>query len=141
VCWFLSGAQAASLHGVARLSADIGVTVDSAGRSSPGLVGSLSESGFERGSRTSGFVEGTRVLRYPWFVWRPGSPSVLSSSVPVPRSNVSPARKRVVAGAGAHVVRLEDLVVMKCSPAGRPPDLLGEMGWDMASKRRRSPDV
>jgi hypothetical protein len=65
VRWFLFGAQAAILHGVARLSADIDVTVDLGGRSSAELVDILSEAGFElRITDVGGFVEATRVLPF-----------------------------------------------------------------------------
>jgi hypothetical protein len=43
VRWFLCGAQAAILHDVARLSADVDVTVDLGRRSSAELVGALAE--------------------------------------------------------------------------------------------------
>ena len=42
VRWFLFGAQAAILHGAARLSADVDVTVDLGTRSSRELVDALS---------------------------------------------------------------------------------------------------
>ena len=65
VRWFLFGAQAAILYGVARLSADVDVTVDLGRRSSAELVGILAEAGFElRVADIDGFVEATRVLPF-----------------------------------------------------------------------------
>lgn len=63
--WFLFGAQAAILYGVARLSVDVDVTVDLGGRSSAELVGALAEAGFElRVADIAGFAEATRVLPF-----------------------------------------------------------------------------
>ena len=63
VRWFLFGAQAAILHGSARLSADVDVTVDLGARSSRELVDALSREGFElRVADVQGFVEATRVI-------------------------------------------------------------------------------
>jgi hypothetical protein len=45
--WFLFGAQAAILHGAARLSADIDVTVDLGSRSTDELIDALAEAGFD----------------------------------------------------------------------------------------------
>ena len=47
VRWFLFGAQAAILHGAARLSADVDVTVDLGARSSRELVDVVAREGFE----------------------------------------------------------------------------------------------
>ena len=47
VRWFLFGAQAAILHGAARLSADVDVTVDRGRRSATELVVALAAAGFE----------------------------------------------------------------------------------------------
>lgn len=63
VRWYLFGAQAAILHGVARLTADVDVTVDLGSRSSHDLVTALAAAGFElRVADAEGFVESTRVL-------------------------------------------------------------------------------
>lgn len=63
VRWYLFGAQAAILHGVARLTADVDVTVDTGARSNAELVRVLAEAGFElRMADVGGFVESTRVL-------------------------------------------------------------------------------
>ena len=65
VPWFLFDAQAAILHGGARLSADVDVTVDLGEQSSAELVGALAAAGFElRVSDIDGFVEAARVLPF-----------------------------------------------------------------------------
>lgn len=45
--WYLFGAQAAILHGAARLTADVDATVDLAGRPVSDLVQALRRHGFE----------------------------------------------------------------------------------------------
>jgi hypothetical protein len=120
--WFLFGAQAAILYGVARLSADIDVTVDPGGRSSSELVALLGEAGFDLAvADAEGFVEATRVLP---LVHR-------SSRIPVDVVLAGPgleeqffagARERLVGEARVPVVSPEDLVAMKVL-AGRPRDI------------------
>ena len=122
VRWFLFGAQAAILYGVARLSADVDVTVDLGRRSSADLVGALAEAGFElRVADIAGFVEATRVLP---FVHR-------ESRIPVDVVLAGPgleeqffagAEERLIGAARVPVVSAEDLVAMKVL-AGRPRDL------------------
>ncbi len=122
VRWFLFGAQAAILHGVARLSADVDVTVDLGRRSSAELVGALAEAGFElRVADIAGFVEATRVVP---FVHR-------ASRIPVDVVLAGPGleeqffagvEERVIGNARVPVVSAEDLVAMKVL-AGRPRDL------------------
>ena len=122
VRWFLFGAQAAILYGVARLSADVDVTVDLGRRSSAELVGVLAEAGFElRVADIAGLVEATRVLP---FVHR-------ESRIPVDVVLAGPGleeqffagvEERLIGDARVPVVSAEDLVAMKVL-AGRPRDL------------------
>lgn len=61
--WYLFGAQAAILHGVARLTADVDVTVDAGALTNAALVDRLTAAGFAlRVPDAEGFVERTRVL-------------------------------------------------------------------------------
>jgi hypothetical protein len=120
--WFLFGAQAAILHGVARLSADVDVTVDLGSRSTRELVEALAAAGFAlRVADTGGFVEATRVLP---FVHE-------ASRIPVDVVLAGPgledmffagAEERLVGGARVPVASAEDLVTMKVL-AGRPRDI------------------
>jgi len=120
--WFLFGAQAAILHGVARLSADVDVTVDLGARSSAELVDSLAEAGFDLlVGDVAGFVETTRVLP---FVHR-------ASRIPVDVVLAGPGiedqffagvEERIVGEARVPVAAAEDLVAMKVL-AGRARDL------------------
>jgi len=122
VRWFLFGAQAAILHGAARLTADVDVTVDLGARSSAELVSALAEAGFDlRVGDVAGFVETTQVLP---FVHR-------ASRIPVDVVLAGPgieeqffagAEQRMVGEARVPVAAAEDLVAMKVL-AGRPRDL------------------
>lgn len=120
--WFLFGAQAAILHGVARLSADIDVTVDLGDRSAHELVEVFSDAGLAlRVADVDHFVEQTRVLP---FVDR-------SSRIPVDVVLAGPgleeqffagADQREIAGVSIPVAGAADLIAMKVL-AGRPRDL------------------
>ncbi len=120
--WYLFGAQAAILHGVARLSADVDVTVDLGARSSAELVSALTDAGFDlRVGDVAEFVETTRVLP---FVHR-------ASRIPVDVVLAGPgieekffagAEQRMVGDARVPVAAAEDLIAMKVL-AGRPRDL------------------
>ena len=120
--WFLFGAQAAILYGVARLSADIDVTVDLGDRSSAELVSALAEAGFDlMVGDVAAFVATTRVLP---FVHR-------ASRIPVDVVLAGPGleeqffagvEQRIVGKARVPVAAAEDLVAMKVL-AGRPRDL------------------
>ncbi len=108
---------------MARLSADVDVTVDLGHRSSALLVGSLAQVGFElRVADIAGFVEATRVLP---FVHR-------SSRIPVDVVLAGPGleeqffaavQERLVGDVRVPVVAAEDLVAMKVAGArgGVPP--------------------
>jgi hypothetical protein len=120
--WFLFGAQAAILYGVARLSADVDITVDLGDKSSRDVVDALAAAGFDlRVADVAGFVDATRVLP---FVHR-------ASRIPVDVVLAGPGledqffagmQERVVGEARVPVVSAEDLVAMKVL-AGRPRDV------------------
>src|SRR5437867_4056774 len=61
--WYLFGAQAAIVHGAARLTGDVDATVEPGGLTTAALVAALQEAGFApRTADVDGFVERTRVL-------------------------------------------------------------------------------
>jgi len=120
--WFLFGAQAAILYGVARLSADVDITVDLGDKSSREIVDALAAAGFElRVADAAGFVEATRVLP---FVHQ-------ASRIPVDVVLAGPGledqffagtREHVIGEVRVPVASAEDLVAMKVL-AGRPRDV------------------
>jgi hypothetical protein len=122
VRWFLFGAQAAILHGAARLSADVDVTVELGARSSRDLVDGLSTVGFElRVSDVDGFVEATRVL--PLVHRRSRMPlDIVLAGPGLEEQFLARVTVRRVGDTPVPVVSPEDLVAMKIL-AGRPRDL------------------
>lgn len=120
--WFLFGAQAAILHGAARLTADVDVTVDLAARPTGDLVEALGPAGFElRVTDVDHFVARTRVLPFLHTPTRipvdvvlagPGLEDLFFSRV----------ESHVIAGVSIPVVAAEDLIAMKLL-AGRAKDL------------------
>jgi hypothetical protein len=122
VRWYLFGAQAAILHGAARLSADVDVTVRLGEVSLGSLLEALDARGFDpRVASPERFAEETRVLP---LVHR-------SSRMPVDLVLAGPgleerflARAELcdVEGVAVPLASREDLVVMKLL-AGRPKDL------------------
>jgi hypothetical protein len=137
VRWFLFGAQAAILHGAARLSADVDVTVDLGAHSSRELVEATAREGFElRVADAAGFVEATRVLPLVHRASRMPLDLVLAGPG-LEEQFFARATERRVGDVVVPVVSAEDLVAMKIL-AGRPRDL-----EDVASvvRARRDLDV
>lgn len=63
--WYLFGAQAAILHGAARLTADVDITVRlSDAQSALSLVAIVERHGFQRRIMDPGFIERTRVIPF-----------------------------------------------------------------------------
>jgi hypothetical protein len=120
--WYLFGAQAAILHGVARLTADVDVTVDVAALPNAVLVDHLVAAGFAlRVPDAEGFVERTRVLpllhvksRLPLDVVLagPGLEDLFFTRI----------EEHSIGDLRVPVASAEDLVAMKVL-AGRPKDL------------------
>lgn len=119
--WFLFGAQAAILHGAARLTADVDVTVDVGDRSTASLVSALAETGFElRIADADDFVAKTRILP---FVHGPSRipVDVVLAGPGLEELFFSRVETRTVGGVTVPVASAEDLVAMKIL-AGRPRD-------------------
>ena len=119
---YLFGAQAAIVHGAARLTADVDVTVDLAARSSAELVNGLAAAGFEpRVPDLGDVVETTRVLP---LVHRP-------TRIPVDVVLAGPGledlffarvEEHAIGGVPVPVASAEDVLTMKVL-AARPKDL------------------
>ncbi len=121
VDWYLFGAQAALVHGTARLTADVDVTVYLGEHEPRALIRVLTEAGFQVLREDPGFVERTRVLPVQHVV----------SSIPVDIVIAGPgieemflqrAKVHDLAGVQVPVACAEDLVVMKLL-GGRPKDM------------------
>lgn len=122
VRWYLFGAQAAILHGAARLTADVDVTADLGSRPTTDLVDALTAAGFElRVADAAGFVERTRVL--PMVHRGTAIPvDVVLAGPGLEELFLSRATERRVGDVRVPVLAAEDLVATKIL-AGRPKDL------------------
>lgn len=121
VDWYLFGAQAALIHGAARVTADVDVTVRLGAIGPTQLASTLAQRGFELRIDNPSFVRTTRVL-----------PIVhVATSIPIDVVFAGPgleeaflerAEMRDLGGVRVPVARAEDLIAMKIL-AGRDKDL------------------
>jgi len=120
--WYLFGAQAAILHGAARLSADVDVTVALGDRTVTDLIDALAAAGFEpRVSDPAGFAEKTRVL--PMVHERSRMPAdVILGGPGLEERFLTRAEMRAIDDVVVPVASAPDIVVMKIL-AGRPQDV------------------
>ena len=120
--WYLFGAQAALLHGAARLTADVDVTVDAGDTSVDAVVAALAACGIlPRVSDPVAFAERTRVI--PMSDSRSGMAVDLVLAGPGPEELFfERAEDRVIEGVRIRVASAEDVVTMKLL-AGRPKDV------------------
>jgi len=121
VDWYLFGAQAALVHGAARVTADVDVTVR-LGKVTPArLSTALKRHGFRLRVDDPSFVRTTRVL--PVLHVRTSVPADLVLAGPgLEDAFLERAVVRDVGGVPVPVARAEDLIVMKIL-AGRDKDL------------------
>lgn len=122
VRWYLFGAQAAIIHGGARLSADIDVTVEIGPEAFGAFLTALTGAGFEpRVGDPAAFARTTRVL--PLVDRQSGVPVDVVLAGPGPEEQFLARAQRLAVGAAMiPVISPEDLVVTKIL-AGRPKDL------------------
>lgn len=119
--WYLFGAQAALLHGVARFTADIDVTVHLGGQDPKVLVRALSAAGFEMRVQGDDFVNATRVL--PTLHTATGIPvDIVLAGPGIEELFLSRAEVHDLDGVRVPVACAEDIVVMKIL-AERPKDI------------------
>ena len=119
--WYLFGAQAAIIHGAARLTADVDVTVRLVpGATTASLVSALERQGFRPRFTDQAFIDRTRVVPFVH----------LATSMPVDAVLAGPgledlfftrAAIRDVDGVSIPVASAEDVIVMKVL-AGRGKD-------------------
>jgi hypothetical protein len=120
--WYLFGAQAALLHGAARLTADVDVTVDAGGHAPTELIAALQRAGFAlRVVDAEAFVIRTRVI--PLVHTISGIPvDVILAGTGLEELFLQRAQLRDIEGVSVPVASAEDIVVMKVL-AGRAKDL------------------
>jgi|SRR5581483_3429649 len=120
--WYVFGAQAALLHGAARLTADVDVTVDAGASTPEALAADLARAGFDcRTDDLPRFVARTRVVPVVHRATRIPVDIVLAGPGPE-ELFLSRATVRDVEGVRVPVAAPEDLVAMKLL-AGRPKDI------------------
>jgi hypothetical protein len=122
VPWYLFGARAAILHGVARLTADVDVTVRLPPEiSSESLVAGLERHGFVLRVTDPGFVRRTRVM--PFVHAETALPlDVVIAGPGLEDQFLARAVFTDIEGAEIPVGTAEDIVIMKVL-AGRPKDI------------------
>ena len=122
VDWYLFGAQAAILHGAARLTADVDVTVLlPASRSTNTLIEAVQRCGFDARFDDPRFLATTRVVALTHV--RTGMPvDIVLGGPGLEERFTARATRRHVEGTAVPVASAEDLVVMKVL-AGRPKDI------------------
>jgi hypothetical protein len=135
VRWFLFGAQAAIVHGAARLTNDVDVTVELGERSTLALVSALEEAGFVLRVRdVADFVERTRVL--PVRHRRSGIDLDVVLAGPGPEQLfLRRAVRRTIEAVSVPVACAEDLIAMKIL-AARPKDM-GDVAEIIAAQGRK----
>jgi len=122
VRWYLFGAQAAIFHGVARLTADVDVTVLLKPHSTGRLASVMEATGFRlRVTATDDFVARTRVLPFVHSATRLPVDVVLAGPG-IEEQFLDRAEFHVLEGVRVPIATVEDLVTMKIL-AGRPKDL------------------
>jgi hypothetical protein len=121
VSWYLFGAQAAVAYGVARLTADVDVTIRPPATPTSEWLAELQRYGFEPRFTDREFVERTRVL--PVVHIRSGLPVDLVLAGPGLEDDLlQRAVVQSIDGVPVPVIEIADLVILKVL-AGRPKDL------------------
>ncbi len=119
--WYVFGAQAALLHGVARFTADVDVTVHLRDEGSKALVAALSAAGFVMRVEGDDFVERTRVL--PALHTATGIPvDIVLAGPGIEELFLERAQVHDLEGVRVPVACAEDILVMKIL-AQRPKDM------------------
>ena len=120
--WFLFGAQAAIVYGVARLTADVDVTARApAGRPASAWVATIEQHGFDRRFTDPAFIEHSRVM--PLVHQQTGLPvDIVLAGPGLEDEFLSRAVAHAIDGVTVPVVEVSDLVILKVL-AGRPKDL------------------
>ena len=119
--WYVFGAQAAILHGAARFTEDVDVTVDLGERPHSELVAALAKEGFELRVGDEHFVERTRVLPMMYRASRTPVDVVLAGPG-IEQLFLDGAIRIEIEGVEVPVAKAEHVIVMKVL-AARAKDL------------------
>ena len=118
--YYLFGAQAALLHGSARLTADIDITVDLGGHPTDVILDTLQQAGFSPRFSDPDFIIRTQVI--PFVHDQTSIPvDVVLAGSGLESMILARATRRNIAGVEFPVASAEDIVVLKVL-AGRPKD-------------------
>jgi hypothetical protein len=119
--WYLFGAQAAIVYGVARLTADVDVTARApAGTATATWLPTVESSGFERRFSAARFLEAARVV--PLVHAATGLPvDIVLAGPGLEDEFLARAVPRTIDDVTVPVVEVSDLVILKVL-AGRPKD-------------------
>lgn len=121
ISWYLFGAQAAIVYGVARLTADVDVTVWPPGTPTSEWLAGLEEHGFMRRFADPAFIAQTRVV--PVVHSATGLPvDIVLAGPGLEEECLRRAVRQSVDGVAVPVVEIADLVILKVL-AGRPKDV------------------
>jgi hypothetical protein len=120
--WYVFGAQAAIVHGAARLTGDVDATVELGGLATSTLVAALQAAGFAlRAADVEGFVERTRVV--PLLHAGSAMPvDIVLAGPGLEELFLQRAQEHIIEGIAIPVACREDIVTMKIL-AGRSKDL------------------
>jgi hypothetical protein len=120
--WYLFGAQAVSVWGLPRLSADVDVTARLKSENPAGFVAAMQEAGFDlRVSDLTDFVRRTRVVPFVHCATQIPVDVVLAGAG-LEDEFLERARPMDLGGVTVPVISPEDLLITKVL-AGRPKDL------------------
>jgi len=118
--WYLFGAQAAIVYGVARLTADVDVTIREPDIAAGEWLAALETHGFARRFADPAFVERTRVV--PVVHVPSGLPvDIVIAGPGLEEEFLRRAVVQTIDGVAVPVVEIADLVILKVL-AGRPKD-------------------
>lgn len=121
ISWYLFGAQAAIVYGVARLTADVDVTVRAPGSPTEEWLAALEGHGFARRFTDPAFIAQTRVV--PVVHAPSGLPvDIVLAGPGLEEEFLQRAVIQVIDGVAVPVVEIADLVILKVL-ASRPKDL------------------
>ncbi len=121
ISWYLFGAQAAIVYGVARLTADVDVTAFVPAGAGPAWLDTIEAHGFQRRFLDAKFTEHSRVI--PMAHRATGLPvDIVLAGPGLEEQFLERTAPLTIDGVAVPVIEVSDLVILKVL-AGRPKDL------------------